>query len=191
MDVMKLFVEFISIIIWPSVFASIFFFFRNEIKNLINVFSEFRTFSFKVAGQELKVEKEIKAEVAKEILDAEVEVALDENTKDVTQEQSKAKISKTKSAKMENLIPFLNTKIDKKHLIIIYELNDRQEGISGNALRQISKRAGVYSEFNDKIDSLLHAGLVIKNKDKKFVLSDIGKRVAKIAPKYMTEYDLF
>ena len=90
------------------------------------------------------------------------------------------------SAQMETLIPFLDTKIDEKHLVLIAELYDSGGEIIGHDFRQLSKRAGVYTGFDGKLNDLLSAGLIAKNNNNRFILTEIGKKVASIAPRFIT-----
>ncbi len=118
------------------------------------------------------MEKELKREIVKE------SVAKEESTKE-------GYIKKEIFTKrMEVLIPFLEARLDTDHLIMVNELNKNGGEMEGADLFQASKRAGVFAGLGGKLTALSSAGLITK-KNENIVLTELGRRVASLAPRFL------
>ena len=177
MEVFKIIVDLVSAVIWPLVVVWVVYLLRPEIKNLTNMFNDSTKFSFKIGGQELSIEKALKEEVVKETL--ETEPANDNGY-----------VKRDKFTKrMEVLIPFLGERIDTDHLIMINELRKSGGKMEGAELFRASKRAGVFAGLGGKLTALHSSGLIAKDDDNHIVLTELGERVASIAPKFLHEIE--
>ena len=177
MEILKVLVELVSAIAWPVAIVWIIYMLRSEINNLTTMFSDSSRFSLKIAGQELSLEKELKKEIVKESVENEPA-------------DDKGYVKREKLTKrMEVLIPFLEARIDTDHLIMINELKKHGGEMEGADLFSASKCAGVFAGLGGKLTALRSAGLVVEKVKNRVALTELGEKVAALAPKFLSGND--